>query len=135
VPPLSRRLPSIFRPTRSTPRSLRIYRVPRPPLEEREILPPKPILHTRVTLHCIDLPTTLVSDTTWASSGLFPHNKSTPTHHNHIAERGKLTFALIAHNAHGLSLIMGSAKLFTLVGRSSYLVRAIDKVMTTPTRR
>jgi hypothetical protein len=40
------------------PQPLRIYRVSRPPLEEGELLPPKPIPHTRANLYHIDHLTT-----------------------------------------------------------------------------
>jgi hypothetical protein len=54
------------------PRLLRIYRVPKPTPKEGEILPPKPIPHTRANLHLSDPPPTPVTNTTWASSGFHP---------------------------------------------------------------
>jgi hypothetical protein len=75
-----------------TPRLLRIYRVPKPPLEEGEVLPPKPTPHTRADLHHTDQPRTPVSYTTWACNGLPSQKKSSFTRHNHIA--GRLIFCL-----------------------------------------
>jgi hypothetical protein len=109
-------------------RFLRTNRVPKPPLEEGEVLPPKPIPHTYAALNCTDLATTLVANATWASSGLPSQKKTSPTRHHHITERHYyIVFASVTLNAQGSSLIGGSAKLATPVDRSSYLAHAIDK--------
>jgi hypothetical protein len=106
-----------------------IYRAVKPSLEAREILPPKPIPHTCAKLHHIAYPTTPVNDATWATSGLPPHKITRPTHHNHIADRHKITFDSVTLHAHGSSLLGGSAKIYTHVDCSSYLARAIDKLV------
>jgi hypothetical protein len=58
------------------PRFLRIYCVPKPSLEDGEVLPPKPIPHTRAAFNRADLATILVADATWASNGLPSHKKT-----------------------------------------------------------
>jgi hypothetical protein len=111
------------------PQFLRIYRVPKPTLEGGELLHSKPIPHTQVALYRIDLATGLVEDATRTSNGLPLPKISRPTHHHHIIERHKNIFATVALDAHGGSLLGGLAKVATLVDRSSYLARAIDKLL------
>jgi hypothetical protein len=72
------------------PRLLRIYRVPNPPLEEGEILPQKPMSHTRAYLQYTDHMSTPITHTTWASNGLPSQKMTRPTRHNHIADRHKM---------------------------------------------
>jgi hypothetical protein len=52
------------------PRFLRIYRVPKPAIEEGEILPSKPVPHTQAALDHIDMATDLFTDYTLATNGL-----------------------------------------------------------------
>jgi hypothetical protein len=49
------------------PRFLRIYRVPKPTLEEGEILPTKPVPHTYAAINRTGIATDQVADTTWAA--------------------------------------------------------------------
>jgi hypothetical protein len=75
-------------------RLLRIYHVPKPPLEGGIILPPKPIPHTPADLHHTDHPTTPVIDVAWASNGLPSQEKARPTRHKHITDRHKIFLPL-----------------------------------------
>jgi hypothetical protein len=112
------------------PRVLRICRLPKPTLEAGEVLPPKPILHTQAALNRTDLATGLVEAATWTSSGFpLPKIKSRTARHQHITERHKIIFTMVALYAHGVSLIGGSAKITPPVNRSSCLARAIDKLL------
>jgi hypothetical protein len=111
------------------PRFLQIFLVARPAIEEGETLPPKPVPHTQAALDRTDTATGLLADNTWATNGLPSHYTARPLRHYHITERHKIIFAYVTLNAHGPSLIGGSAKLVTPVDRSSCLSQAIDKSM------
>jgi hypothetical protein len=115
-------------PDPTNPRFLRIYRVPKAPLEEGEVPPQKnSIPHTSVVVNRTDLAIDEVADTiTWATSGLSLKMKSRPIRHRHITERHKIIFASVILNAHCSSIIGGSAKIFIPVDRSAYLAPATE---------
>jgi hypothetical protein len=110
-------------------RFLRIYRVPQPTLEEGEV--PSPLAHpTHQIRDQPHRPRDRLSrgsyvDLRWA----IPPKKSRPARHHHIMECDKIIFATVALYAHGASLLGGSTKKTTPVGRSSYLARAIERLL------
>jgi hypothetical protein len=76
------------------PRFLRIYPVPKPTLEEGEVLPPKPVPHTKAVLNRTDLATGLVEAATRTSSYLQLHTHPTKPRGN---SSDPLNAALMTH--------------------------------------
>jgi hypothetical protein len=79
------KIPSHIVPDSINPWFLRIYRVPKPTIEESEILPRKPDPHTQAPLNRTDLATDLVADNFWiTTNGIPSRKKARPTRHHHI---------------------------------------------------
>jgi hypothetical protein len=107
------------------PQFLRIYRSMKLMLEEDDVLPAKPVPHTSAAINRAGRATKQVDDATWGNNGL----KKRPSHHHHITGRLNLMFVSVTMNAHGSSLIGGSAKLIIPGDRSSYPARATNKLL------
>jgi hypothetical protein len=98
--------------------------------EMSEILPPKLAPHTKATLNRTSLATELVAHSTKISSGLPSQKKiARPSTHHHITKRHKIILAPVSMNAHGSSLLGGSANLTASVNHSIYLAEDADRLL------
>jgi hypothetical protein len=115
-------------PAPINPRSVRIYRVPKPETEDGESLNLKPVMCTQAALYRTDMATDLVADNTWTTIDIPSQKKARSMRNHHIKERHNIMFASVSLNAHGSSLMRGSAKLTTPMKRWTYLSEAIDRL-------
>jgi hypothetical protein len=111
------------------PRFLRIYRVPKQQIEEGEIISSEPVPHTQAALNRTEMATGLVADSTWTTNGLPSRENANQRVTTTSWSVSKIILASVSLNAHVSSLIGVSARLTTHVDRSSYVAKAIDRLL------
>jgi hypothetical protein len=97
-----------LKPHPINPRFLRIYRFPKPTLEQGGVLPIKPVQHTYAAINRPNLAVRPSRRRHYLGHHGAPFSEmSRPTRHHHITERHEIISVSVTMNAHGSSFIGG----------------------------